>query len=149
MQLKALRMVLELEQGREDEYAREFAQARSQLNLSERRLAGLTSYRMDYLRQANERAKTGIGSANFGHYHAFVGKLDTGIVQQQERLQKTQAQVAQIKSRWLSQQQRRKAIENLIEQRQAELEKKKARQEQLTSDEFAMQGFLRRKNTKR
>src|SRR5690554_666778 len=145
MKNKALDMVLELEQSREEEITREFAQARSQLDMQERRLEGLTRYRTDYLHQANERAQQGIGSASFGRYHAFVGKLDEGISQQQQSLQQMQDHVEQLRQKWLSQQQRRKAIELLIEKRKQEAAKKRSRQEQATADEFAMQGFLRRK----
>ncbi|RUO39042.1 flagellar export protein FliJ [Aliidiomarina taiwanensis] len=145
MQNKALLMVLELEQSREEKLAREFGQARSQLDMQQRRLEGLTSYRTDYLHQANNKAQQGIGSASFGRYHAFVGKLDEGINQQQQSLQKMQSQVEQLRQNWLSQQQRRKAIEHLIDKREQAAEKKRSRQEQVTADEYAMQGFLRRK----
>lgn len=146
MKNKALHLVLELEQTRENEVAREFGQARSQLDMQERRLEGLTNYRTDYLHQANNKAQQGIGSASFGRYHAFVGKLDEGINQQQQSLQQMQSHVEQLRQRWLSQQQRRKAIELLIDKREKALEKKRSRQEQVTADEYAMQGFLRRKD---
>ncbi|HLV47498.1 MAG TPA: flagellar export protein FliJ [Aliidiomarina sp.] len=145
MKDNALKMVLELEQKREDECARDFGQARSQLTMQERRLEGLTTYRMDYLQQANDKAQQGIGSASFGRYHAFVGKLDVGISQQQDNLKRMQTHVEQLRLNWLAQQKRRKAIEHLLQKRAKEAEKIRARQEQRTSDEFAMQGFLRRK----
>jgi len=44
----------------------------------------------------------------------------------------------------MAQQQRRKAVEMLIQKREQETNQLRARQEQRTSDEFAMQGFLRR-----
>lgn len=147
MKDRALQMVLELEQQREDECAREFAQARSQLTLQERRLAGLTAYRTEYLQQANEKAQQGMGSASFGRYHAFVGKLDVGIHQQHEQLQRIQQQVEAVRLRWLAQQQRRKALEHLLKKRAEAAKKVKNRQEQLVADEFAMQNFLRRGRT--
>lgn len=145
MKDNALKMVLELEQKREDECARDFGQARSQLTMQERRLEGLTTYRMDYLQQANDKAQQGIGSASFGRYHAFVGKLDVGISQQQDNLKRMQTHVEQLRLNWLAQQKRRKAIEHLLQKRAKEAEKIRTRHEQRTSDEFAMQGFLRRK----
>ncbi len=144
MKDNALKMVLELEQKREDDCAREFGQSRSQLTMQERRLEGLTAYRTDYLQQANDKAQQGMGSASFGRYHAFVGKLDVGITQQHENLKRMQARVEEFRLAWLAQQQRRKAIEHLLQKRADEAERVRNRQEQRTSDEFAMQGFLRR-----
>jgi|SRR5690554_1306348 len=140
----ALKMVFELEQKREDECARDFGQARTQLTMQERRLEGLTNYRTDYLQQANSKAQQGIGSASFGHYHAFVGKLDVGITQQQDNLKRMQTHVEELRLRWLAQQQRRKALEYLLNKRVLAAERKRNSQEQRTADEFAMQGFLRR-----
>lgn len=140
----ALKMVFELEQKREDECARDFGQARTQLTMQERRLEGLTNYRTDYLQQANDKAQQGMGSASFGRYHAFVGKLDVGITQQQDNLKRMQAHVEELRLRWLAQQQRRKALEHLLNKRLQEQERKRNSQEQRTADEFAMQGFLRR-----
>lgn len=144
MKDSALKMVLELEQKREDECARDFGQARSQLTIQERRLEGLTTYRTEYLHQANDKAQNGMGSASFGRYHAFVGKLDVGITQQQENLKRMQTHVEDLRLRWLAQQQRRKAIEYLLAKRFKAVERLKNSQEQRNSDEFAMQGFLRR-----
>ncbi|WP_113908314.1 flagellar export protein FliJ [Aliidiomarina celeris] len=144
MKANALTLVLELEQKREDEAAREFGQAKSQLSMQQRRLDGLVQYRQDYLQQANDRARQGMGSTSFGQYHAFVGKLDDGISQQQAQLQRVIEHVERLRQNWLSQQQRRKAVQHLLEKQHQQAEKLKSRQEQRTSDEFAMQGFLRR-----
>ncbi|MCC5854631.1 MAG: flagellar export protein FliJ [Idiomarina sp.] len=144
MKLESLRMVLDLEQRREDEAAREFGRVRHQFSLQERRLSGLETYRSEYLTQANQRATVGMGSVSFGHYHAFVGKLDVGISQQREALYRLEKELEEVRQHWLHRQQRRKAIEFLLEQREQEIDKVRRRQEQRNSDEFAMQGFLRR-----
>ena len=144
MRNNALKLVLEMEQRKEREAAQEFGNARHQFTLQQRRLDGLTHYRQDYLNQANARAQQGLGSSTFGQYHAFVGKLDEGIGQQQKQLERIRSHVEQLRQKWLSQQQRRKAVEMLIEKREAEASQLRARQEQRTSDEFAMQGFLRK-----
>lgn len=144
MRQNALQLVLDMENRKEQKAAQEFGRAKTQLDMQNRRLNGLTSYRKDYLNQANNRAQGGVGSSTFGQYHAFVGKLDEGIEQQQTQLTKMAEHVEGLRQNWLKQQQRRKAIEILLEKKIQAADKIRARQEQTNSDEFAMQGFLRR-----
>ncbi|RTE85457.1 MULTISPECIES: flagellar export protein FliJ [Gammaproteobacteria] len=144
MRQNSLELVLEMEQRKEQKAAQEFGTAKNQLEMQRRRLAGLTSYRQDYLNQANQKAQGGLGSAAFGQYHAFVGKLDEGIEQQRSQLERIASHVESLRQAWMQRQQRRKAVEMLLEKRIEEANRKRERQEQKTSDEFAMQGFLRR-----
>ncbi|RUO24509.1 flagellar export protein FliJ [Aliidiomarina minuta] len=147
MNLKALLLVRDMEKKREDQAAVSLQQARQQHDLQHRRLQGLEQYRLEYLNSAQERGKGGLQSMRFGHYHAFVGKLDTGIQQQRGNLQRLQQVVEQRQKLWMEKQQRRKAIDNLIEKHEKEIDVKRQKQEQKTSDEYAMQGFMRRRRS--
>lgn len=145
MDLKTLRLVLEMEQKKENELAREFGQAQGILSQQEQRYEGLSQYRTDYLRQANEQAQTGVGANTFGHYHAFISKLDTGITEQHKQVLRMRGHVQVLKARWLEQQRKRKSIEYLMEKQQEELRLKANLQEQKMLDEFATQAYVRRK----
>lgn len=144
MQNKSLHLVLDLERKKEDQALIRFGQARQQCELQQRRLASLENYRVEYLNSALQRGSGGLQSMQFGHYHAFVGKLDEGITQQRIKLTRLQQVVEQRQQHWQQCQQRRKAVELLLEKQQQAVELKRQRQEQKESDEFAMQGFMRR-----
>lgn len=144
MQDKSLHLVLEMEQRREEQFALRMQQARQQCEYQRKRLQGLENYRTEYLNGALSKGQDGLQSMRFGHYHAFIGKLDEGIGQQRVKLQRLEAVVEERKQQWLEKQQRRKAIEQLIEKKRIEAAQKQARIEQKNADEYAMQGFMRR-----
>lgn len=144
MQSKSLYLVRDMEKKREDQAAQRLHQARQQCDLQQRRLQGLEQYRTEYLTSALERGKGGLQSMQFGHYHAFVGKLDEGISQQRIKLQRLEQVVKERQQQWIDKQQRRKAIDHLIDKKRREEELKADRREQMESDEFATQGFMRR-----
>lgn len=144
MQDKSLHLVLEMEQRREEQFALRMQQARQQCEYQRKRLQGLENYRTEYLNGALCKGQDGLQSMRFGHYHAFIGKLDEGIGQQRVKLQRLEAVVEERKQQWLEKQQRRKAIEQLIEKKRIEAAQKQARIEQKNADEYAMQGFMRR-----
>lgn len=135
--VNALRMLMELEQRREDKLAREFAGAQQQLQLHLDKLAGLEQYRIDYLRQLQQRGSGGINSQHYGHYHAFLGKLDHGIQQLHGSLVNVRNAVEQRRQRWLFQRQKKQAVQHLIDQRAKRETVKQNRREQRELDEFA------------
>lgn len=141
---KSLQLVLELEQRKEDQAVVRFSQARQQCDMQRRRLSGLENYRVEYLNSALERGSGGLQSMQFGHYHAFIGKLDEGIAQQRIKLSRLEQVVEQRRQQWQQCQQRRKSVELVIQKQQQAADLKRQRQEQKTADEFAMQGFMRR-----
>lgn len=148
-QLKSLQLVLDMERRREDQFAQRMHQARQQCEYQRSRLQGLENYRVEYLNNAVTMGQNGLQSLRFGHYHAFIGKLDEGIGQQRIKLQRLEQVVEDRKNQWLEKQQRRKAIEQLIEQQHRETQRRVQRNEQKTADEYAMQGVLRRARNKR
>ena len=149
MEDKSLQLVLELEKKREDQAAMRFSQARQQCDMQQKRLHGLENYRTEYLNSALERGKGGLQSMRFGHYHAFIGKLDEGIAQQRIKLQRLEQVVSERQQQWQEKQQRRKAVEHLIDKKAHELMLKRNRIEQSNADEYATQGFMRRLRTQR
>lgn len=149
MQDKSLQLVLELEKKREDQAAMRFQQAKQQCDMQQKRLQGLENYRIEYLNSALERGKDGLQSMRFGHYHAFVGKLDEGISQQRIKLQRLEQVVTERQQHWQDKQQRRKAVEHLIAKKQRATTARRERIEQNNADEHATQGFMRRLRAQR
>lgn len=141
--LKQMNMLLELEQRKEDDAAASFAQVQQQVDAEKQRLAGLSQYRLDYLKQLQQRGNGGILSQQFGQYHAFVGKLDEGVEQLHHSVVKLQRVADQRKNLWLQQRRRKESIAHLISEQHKRAEREAARKEQKNLDDFSSQRFIR------
>lgn len=144
MSTKQLEQVAQWERRKEDTLAQDFYQAQKHVQDNQRKLTGLQSYRLDYLRQLQNRANKGLGAMSFGQHQAFIDKLDSACTQQTRVLAQARAAAEQRKGLWLKQQQKRKAVEMLIDKKRNEQKKREDRQEQALLDEFATQRFVRK-----
>ncbi|AWL12559.1 hypothetical protein HMF8227_02098 [Saliniradius amylolyticus] len=147
MSIKQLQMVAEREQEQEDRLAREYQHAQQNVSAQKQKLTGLNSYRLDYLREVHQRASSGVGASTFGQHQAFIDKLDMACLQQSRLVAQSQSAADQRKQQWLKQQQKRKAVELLLEKKYQEQAEREARQEQQVLDEFAIQRFLRQRQS--
>jgi len=139
----SLQLLLELEQQREDKLAQEYGRAQHELALIQQRMRGMEQYRLDYLKQLNQRGADGIQSQHFGHYHAFIGKLDVGVQQLGKSMFNARKAVEQRKQLWLKQRQQREAVAHLIKQRAIREDKVVAKREQNQLDEFSSNQRIR------
>lgn len=142
-ELAQLKMLLELEQRREDKAAQDFSQVQQQVQEQQMRLDGMSKYRLDYLNQLQQRGKSGIASMQVGQYHAFVGKLDEGVEQLHHDIIKLQQVLQQRKDRWLAQRRKRESIDFLIKEKRKREQIAEARKEQNNLDDFSSQRFIR------
>ncbi|MGM0481706.1 MAG: flagellar export protein FliJ [Pseudomonadota bacterium] len=142
-ELKQMKMLLELEQRKVDEAASNFAQVQQQVDDEKQRLNGLGQYRLDYLKQLQQRASDGIVSQQFGQYHAFVGKLDEGLEQLHKSVTRLQKVAEQRRQQWLAQRRKYESIEHLVEQQEQREAAVQERREQKNLDEFSSQRFIR------
>lgn len=141
--LTQLKMLLELEQRREDKAVQDFSQVQQQVQEQQARLDGMSKYRLDYLNQLQQRGQSGIASIQVGQYHAFVGKLDEGVEQLHHDIIKLQQVLQQRKERWLAQRRKRESVGFLIKEREKREQKTQARKEQKNLDDFSSQRFIR------
>lgn len=142
-ELAQLKMLLELEQRREDKAAQDFSQVQQQVQEQQMRLDGMSKYRLDYLNQLQHRGQSGIASMQVGQYHAFVGKLDEGVEQLHHDIIKLQQVLQQRKDRWLAQRRKRESIDFLIKEKRKREQVAEARKEQNNLDDFSSQRFIR------
>lgn len=142
-ELAQLKMLLELEQRREDKAAQDFSQVQQQVQEQQMRLDGMSKYRLDYLNQLQHRGQSGIASMQVGQYHAFVGKLDEGVEQLHHDIIKLQQVLQQRKDRWLAQRRKRKSVDFLIKEKRKREQVAEARKEQNNLDDFSSQRFIR------
>ncbi|MDF2178289.1 flagellar export protein FliJ [Aliiglaciecola sp. CAU 1673] len=144
MSTKQLEIVAHWEKEKEDKLARDYQLAVQNVNNNQQKLSGLQRYRLDYLRELQQRAMQGVGATTFGQHQAFVEKLDKACAQQTQMLARAKAVAEQRKGLWLKQQQKRKAVEMLIDKKHQEKAQKEAKHEQAMMDEIAIQRFVRR-----
>ncbi len=143
MAIQQLIMVAKLEQEKEDKLAREFQQAQQNLEQNKQKMQGIESYRMEYLTQMRNEANQGMKINSYGHYQQFISKLEEAVKQQSEVIRTAFKVVNQRRTLWLEQQQKRKAVEMLIEKHRAAEQAKADRAEQALLDEVATQKFFR------
>ncbi|BDM63804.1 flagellar export protein FliJ [Shewanella sp. NFH-SH190041] len=140
-----LNTVLNLINDAEQQAALQLQAVRLRHQQAEQQLASLNQYRLDYLKQLDARSQQQISATFYHQLHKFIRQLDEAIARQCQALQQTAQQVEQARQHWLAQQQKRQAIETLLEQKALKRSQQVQRQEQRLADELALrQRYLRR-----
>tara|TARA_R110002153_G_scaffold264102_2_gene425770 strand:+ start:777 stop:1223 length:447 start_codon:yes stop_codon:yes gene_type:complete len=144
MSIAQLEMVAGLERKKEQKLVQDFQLAQQHAQNNKQKLAGLEQYRLDYLRQAQNKAKQGMAATSYGQHQQFIGKLDKACEQQTKVVSNAMLVAEQRRVQWLQQQKKRKAVEMLLAKQQKTLELQLAKQEQHMLDELALQRFVRK-----
>jgi flagellar FliJ protein len=131
----------------EDRAAKMLAQAQREQANFQRQLDALNEYRQIYSSHMTEKAAVGLEASHFNHYHSFIGKLDHASVQQQNGFRKAKQQAEEKRDEWLALQQRRKAIEMLLERKAEKEALKQLKIEQKLLDEFSTFRFFHQQNS--
>lgn len=147
MSIAQLEMVAELERNKEKKCLQNFQLAQQHAQQNKQKLSGLEQYRLDYLRQAQVKAKQGMASTTYGQHQQFIGKLDKACEQQTKVVSNALLVAQQRQTQWLQQQNKRKAVEMLLAKQHKAIEFKQAKQEQHMLDELALQRFVRKQPT--
>ena len=141
---KAIELLIERLLEAEDRAARAMSMARQDQQRDEAQLEALNQYRENYSGQLTERGSLGLTSLQFGHYQAFINKLDHAAQQQLQGLRQVRQVTEKRRQEWLDIQQQRKALETLMSRKAAQEALKVARQEQKLLDEFATFRYFHR-----
>ena len=141
---KAIELLIERLLEAEDRAARAMSMARQDQQRYEAQLEALNQYRENYSGQLTERGSLGLTSFQFGHYQAFINKLDHAAQQQLQGLRQVRQVTEKRRQEWLEIQQQRKALETLQSRKAAKEVLKAARQEQKLLDEFATFRYFHR-----
>ena len=141
---KAIQLLIERLLEAEDRAARAMSMARQDQQRYEAQLEALNQYRENYSGQLTDRGSQGLTSFQFGHYQAFINKLDHAAQQQLQGLRQVRQVTEKRRQEWLDIQQQRKALETLMSRKAAQEALKVARQEQKLLDEFATFRYFHR-----
>jgi len=138
-----LQVVADWERRKEQKLVQVFQLAQQFAQDNKQKLSGLENYRLDYLRQTQQRAREGIGSVTFGQHQQFIGKLDKACEMQLHTLSQATRVVEQRRAQWLAQQRKRKAVEMLLDKQHKAKLKREDKLEQIMLDELSSQKFMR------
>ena len=141
--MKQLQQVARWEEDKERRLANEYRVAENEVAMQKQKLQSLEQYRVEYLQQIHSTGRSGVGAQSYHQHVSFVAKLDKACEQQNEVIARADMVAQQRKTQWLQQQQRRKAVDKLIENKQAEMGLREAKLEQNMLDELANQRFYR------
>jgi len=144
MAMKQLNTLLKFEQDKSDRCADQLKLAENEYQQNIIRLQGVSDYRLEYMKRLGQRAESGVDSATYSHYHAFIAKLDQASSQVEIAMHQAKALAVQSKELWLKQRQKVKAVELLRNKRLEKMSLAEQRTEQKMFDEIANQQFIRR-----
>lgn len=138
-------LLLKLESDKEESLRMSYLQANQNLQANQQKLQGLNDFRLEYSQQLNLKGQSGLSSAGFGQYHAFIAKIEEAIRQQASTVNTAKQVVSQRKTLWLKQQIKAKAVAKLIENQKIKAAAVVAKNEQKMLDEFTSNQFFQRR----
>ena len=144
MAMKQLNTLLKFEKDKSDRCAEQLKLAENEYQQNITRLQGVSDYRLEYMKRLSQRAESGVDSATYSHYHAFIAKLDQASEQVEIAMRQAKALAEQSKELWLKQRQKVKAVELLRNKRLQKMSLSAQRAEQKMFDEIATQQYIRR-----
>ena len=142
-----LDLLLKLENDKEENLRMSYLQANQNLQANQQKLQGLNNFRLEYSQQLHVKGKSGLSSAGFGQYHAFIAKIEEAIRQQASTVNTAKQVVTQRKVLWLKQQVKAKAVAKLIEKQNLKAAALMAKSEQKMLDEFSANQFFQRRKS--
>lgn len=140
---KQLELLLRLEKEKEEKFATELQSAQSFLAANQQKLKEVQSYKLEYLKKMQLQGVQGVIGGNYQHFKRFIVQLETGIKKQYEVIDMAKEVLEQRRTTWLTQQQKVKAVELVLEKKRIKQQKVIEKAEQAESDEFATQKFIR------
>lgn len=140
-----LDLLLKLEKDKEESLRMNYLQAQQHFQANQQKLQGLNDFRMEYTQQLHVKGQSGLSSAGFSQYHAFIAKIEEAIRQQASTVSTARQVVSQRQSLWLKQQIKAKAVAKLIEKQQQKANALILKNEQKMLDEFSSNQFFQKR----
>ncbi|MBH0056456.1 flagellar export protein FliJ [Pseudoalteromonas sp. SWXJZ94C] len=142
-----LDLLLKIENEKEENLRMSYLQANQNLQANQQKLQGLNNFRLEYTQQLHVKGQSGLSSAGFSQYHAFIAKIEEAIRQQAGTVNTAKQVVIQRKAIWLKQQIKAKAVAKLIEKQKLKADVLVAKNEQKMLDEFSSNQFFQRRKS--
>ena len=138
-----MRTLLKLEEAKEGEEARAFAEQRRLLDEKQAKLKELEGYLREYNQRFTDHNRAGTSVEQLRSSYGFILQLNSGISQQQLVIEESERSVGEARLRWLEARQRVDILQKTIAKMVAEEAEKERKSEQSVADEAARRAFRR------
>ncbi len=143
-----LLIVLKLNKDAEEQASLQLRSAKLQHQKACQQLDALNNYRLEYMQQMSQKVGSNVSASQYHQFHRFVGQIDQAVGQQVEAVKQAEQQQGYRQQYWMEKQQKRKAVEMLLEKKAVKQQVVEAKSEQKLIDEFAIQQFFRNKKSR-
>lgn len=140
---RQLETLFKIEKDKEQGFATDLNSAQSFYQQNIQKLKEVEGYKLDYLRQLQQRGNAGLQGGNYMHFQRFIVQLDEGIAAQVHAVDVAKQVVQQRRTIWLEQRSKTQAVETVLANKKAKKQLVMDKLEQAESDEFALQKFVR------
>jgi len=134
-------MLLKLEEAKERDEARRFADQRRVLDEKRRKLSELENYLGEYHERFSNLGRSGTGGGQLRAGYAFIGQLKEAIGQQQQMVLEEERVVEEYRQYWLEAKQRVDILQKTMDKMLEEEAGRDRKKEQLIADEAARRKF--------
>ncbi|ARD23212.1 MULTISPECIES: flagellar export protein FliJ [Shewanella] len=138
--------VLKLNKEAEEQAALQLKSAQLEQQKHQSQLDALNNYRLEYMKQMGENQGKTLSASQYHSFHEFIKQVDQALLQQVNAVKEAEKQTGYRQVHWQEKQQKRKAVELLLEKNAQKAQQLANKKEQKASDEFAMQQFIRKKS---
>lgn len=142
-----LKNIMTMAEKKEQDAANALGYLNTKISNEEHKRRQLLDYELEYHEKIIETGKTGVDGATLRTYFSFMSKLNDAASQQVGHIAELEQQVDQVQQYWYKTRGKLKAFESLVERAEQQEAAQADKQEQKALDEFAVQSFLRNKNT--
>lgn len=140
---RQLETLFKIEKDKEQGFATDLNSAQSFYQQNIQKLKEVEGYKLDYLRQLQQRGNAGLQGGNYMHFQRFIVQLDEGIAAQVHAVDVAKQVVQQRRTIWLEQRSKTQAVETVLANKKAKKQLVMDKLEQAEIDEFALQKFVR------
>jgi flagellar FliJ protein len=136
-----LSTLLKIEEAKEREEARAFAEQKRLMNEKLAKLTELEGYLREYHQRFADLTRAGTQAEQLRSSYGFICQLSSGISQQQTAVSESERNMEESRRRWVEAKQRVDILQKTIDKMVAEEGKKEQKLEQSITDEAAQRKF--------
>lgn len=144
-EFRQLETLHRIEKDKEQSFATDLQSAQSFYQANIEKLKEVEGYKLDYLKQLQQRGNDGLAGGNYMHFQRFIVQLDEGIAAQSNAVDVSKQVVEQRRAIWLEQRAKVKAVDTVLAAKKKKKDIAMNRLEQTENDEFALQKFIRQR----
>ena len=137
-EIERWRRLAKLYEREERQAAHAYALGKQQILQQQQRARQMNSFRREYLASTQEQAKSGVSATVFQQLSAFLVQVEQAEQSAEEQSRRLRLELDRLEANWQEKRRRWKAIEYLLEKKQSEMTRHRAKRNQRWLDEFVL-----------